>query len=266
VPQYFYIGDQDTNDSVPGADSYDPPDTALVNSLFGTTPLARWSKAQDIYQSIGARATFVMYPGVGHNQTPGILNDIQRFFFPGRVFSNPHIKADVIASQIAGKLHVEWATLPGLVYQVQASTDLSNWTQQGLPSLPGDELIQIFETATATGPSGQFFRVVPVFTPASGTQGRFLAMFTGGSPLTFSCTGLNSGSFTASDGSTGTFTMSGQPLHTVFTIVTAGQAVESPGVFTGDFSGTSGPFSGQFVPTGGPTIPLSGTFELLTVP
>jgi dienelactone hydrolase len=69
VPLRFYIGDQDTNDSVPIADGYDPQDTELVNRLFGTTPLARWPHAEEIYKAAQCTAEFVTYPGIGHTQT-----------------------------------------------------------------------------------------------------------------------------------------------------------------------------------------------------
>src|SRR4051812_13433078 len=69
VPHYFFIGDQDANDSVPYDDSYDPDDAALVDELFGTTPMERWPVAQSIYESAGCNAQFVTYPGVGHSFT-----------------------------------------------------------------------------------------------------------------------------------------------------------------------------------------------------
>jgi dienelactone hydrolase len=66
LPLYFYIGDQDTNDSVPLDDSYDQQDRDLGDHLFGTTPVGRWPKAKEIYDSVGCNSQFVLYPGVGH--------------------------------------------------------------------------------------------------------------------------------------------------------------------------------------------------------
>lgn len=79
VPQLFFIGDQDDNDSVPGNDSYEDEDRALIFDLFGKTPVERWSIAEDIYQSIGANAEFRVYPDVGHELGPA-PTDASNFF------------------------------------------------------------------------------------------------------------------------------------------------------------------------------------------
>ncbi|PWB73144.1 MAG: hypothetical protein C3F15_10100 [Holophagae bacterium] len=84
VPLYIYMGDADTNDSVPFNDSYDPEQRDLVNRLFGTTPIARWPHAEAIYAAAGMNATFVLYPGVGHNLTDQMLDDIADFFEASR--------------------------------------------------------------------------------------------------------------------------------------------------------------------------------------
>lgn len=84
VPLYIYMGDADTNDSVPFDDSYDPEQRELVNRLFGTTPIARWPHAQAIYAAAGMNAIFVLYPGVGHTITNQMLDDIADFFEASR--------------------------------------------------------------------------------------------------------------------------------------------------------------------------------------
>jgi hypothetical protein len=66
VPHFFFIGDQDENDSVPYDDGYEDEDEALIFVLFGPTPAERWGIAEKIYQSVGAKAEFRLYPGVGH--------------------------------------------------------------------------------------------------------------------------------------------------------------------------------------------------------
>jgi pimeloyl-ACP methyl ester carboxylesterase len=85
VPLYIYMGDADTNDSVPFDDSYDPVQRELVNRLFGTSPIARWPHAQAIYAAAGMNATFVLYPGVGHTITNQMLDDIAAFFTANRL-------------------------------------------------------------------------------------------------------------------------------------------------------------------------------------
>lgn len=80
VPQYLYIGDEDTNDSVPFDDGYEDRDETLIFRLFGETPVARWPIAQEIYETIGANSTFRLYSGVGHRVTPIMERDIRVFF------------------------------------------------------------------------------------------------------------------------------------------------------------------------------------------
>ena len=80
VPLFLFLGDQDTNDSVPCEDSYEPEDCDLVFSLFGETPVQRWPKAEQIYKSVGCNCTFRLYPGVGHTTPSQIGEDIIQFF------------------------------------------------------------------------------------------------------------------------------------------------------------------------------------------
>lgn len=80
VPLFFFIGDQDDNDSVPHDDGYDDKDAILIFYLFGRTPLERWSIAQELYESIGANVDFRVYSGVGHTIPPEMLEDVKVFF------------------------------------------------------------------------------------------------------------------------------------------------------------------------------------------
>jgi len=80
VPLFIFIGDQDTNDSVPFDDSYDQEDRDLINPLFGETPVSRWSVSQELYKKAGLDATFRVYPGVAHTITPEMRDDIRAFF------------------------------------------------------------------------------------------------------------------------------------------------------------------------------------------
>lgn len=84
VPLLLYIGDQDTNDSVPFNDSYDQEDRELINNLFGSTPVSRWPKAKEIYESADCNCQFVLYPGVGHQITHEMEIDIADFFDKNR--------------------------------------------------------------------------------------------------------------------------------------------------------------------------------------
>ena len=78
VPLFFFVGDQDTNDSVPYSDGYEDADEALIFELFGETPVERWPIAERIYESVNADAEFHLYPGVGHR--PMAFGDTVEFF------------------------------------------------------------------------------------------------------------------------------------------------------------------------------------------
>ena len=80
LPLYFYLGDMDTNDSVPYSNGWDPEDQELIFEYFGETPVERWPIAEQIYESAGCNTQFVLYPGVGHEITPTMLADIRSFF------------------------------------------------------------------------------------------------------------------------------------------------------------------------------------------
>lgn len=79
VPLLFFLGADDTNDSVPYGDSYDPEDRAAVTELFGPTPVARWSAAEALYRGAFPRAVFRIYPRVGHEITELMWDDIWSF-------------------------------------------------------------------------------------------------------------------------------------------------------------------------------------------
>ena len=80
VPLYLYLGDKDTNDSVPKLDGYEQEDKQLIFQYFGDTPVERWPIAEEIYNSVGCSSQFVLYPGIEHCQTYEIFKDIETFF------------------------------------------------------------------------------------------------------------------------------------------------------------------------------------------
>lgn len=77
VDFFFYLGDRDTNDSVPYRDGYDEQDQALIMRVFGGTPVARWPSAEKLYQ--GLNATFKLYPGVDHAPSSEMDRDVFDF-------------------------------------------------------------------------------------------------------------------------------------------------------------------------------------------
>jgi hypothetical protein len=92
VPKYIYVGDQDTNDAL---DTRDMPqeDRDQICALLSCSPnpiLAnRWPIAQEMYESVGADAQFVLYPGVAHSITTQMWSDIKTFFNQHKVTLPP---------------------------------------------------------------------------------------------------------------------------------------------------------------------------------
>lgn len=79
VPLFIFLGDKDTNDSVPFGDSYDDVDRELINPLFGKTPIERWAISKQLYADAKLNAEFRLYPGVAHTVTPQMRDDIRAF-------------------------------------------------------------------------------------------------------------------------------------------------------------------------------------------
>jgi dienelactone hydrolase len=80
VPLFFFMGNDDDNDSVTHTDSFDPDDRDLVNDTFGFCLLSRWPAAKQIYDSIGSNCTFKLYPDVEHDFTSAMRKDVVSFF------------------------------------------------------------------------------------------------------------------------------------------------------------------------------------------
>ncbi len=68
VRQLIVMGGDDDNDSLDFSDGWEPEAAAIVDELFGTTPLERWPAAEQLYANAGADAEFLLVPGVGHNR------------------------------------------------------------------------------------------------------------------------------------------------------------------------------------------------------
>jgi dienelactone hydrolase len=79
VPLFVFMGELDTNDSVPFDDSYDQEDRDLIYPLFGKKPVDRWQTAKQLYEQAGLAATFKLYPSVQHTVTPLMRDDIRAF-------------------------------------------------------------------------------------------------------------------------------------------------------------------------------------------
>jgi dienelactone hydrolase len=83
VALYIYIGGTDTNDAVDFRGIH-PADQDRIKQLlhYPDDPILanRWPLAESIYTSVGANATFVVYPGVPHTITGEMFDDLLQFF------------------------------------------------------------------------------------------------------------------------------------------------------------------------------------------
>ena len=86
VPKYIYVGDKDDNDAVDYSDGFDDQDRDLIYEIFGDPVYIyqRWLIAEQIFNSVNAHGQFVVYPGVGHNITLSMWEDLQRFFLQNK--------------------------------------------------------------------------------------------------------------------------------------------------------------------------------------
>lgn len=79
VRLFFFLGDEDENDSVIYDDSYDEEDRVVIMNLFGATPVARWPIAEKLYMSTTDNCQFKLYPDIGHSIRGQMWQDIKAF-------------------------------------------------------------------------------------------------------------------------------------------------------------------------------------------
>ena len=84
VPMFYYLGDQDINDSIPFRDGYEPEDEELIFKLFGDTPVKRWDISNELLRTGEGNLLSRLYPGVGHTITKEINEDISDFIIKYR--------------------------------------------------------------------------------------------------------------------------------------------------------------------------------------
>ncbi|MBE5979584.1 MAG: hypothetical protein E7249_10655 [Paenibacillaceae bacterium] len=80
VPQYYYMGADDENDTLPFDDAFSPLERELIIKVLGEDMSVRWEKCQNLYESQNINAQFNTYHGVGHGTTPEINAVIVSFF------------------------------------------------------------------------------------------------------------------------------------------------------------------------------------------
>ena len=263
VPQYFFIGDQDVNDSVPYTDSYDPVDADQVNRLFGTTPLQRWPVAHTLYTNAGCtNVQFVTYPGIGHSFTAQMEDDIKHFFYPTRRFLKRSVHAEMSASPNTNSVRLDWASLSGVTYYLESSTNLTFWYAEGASNYLGDGFYQTIQVAPTNSPA-KLFRLRSTYVPQGGGSGRlfFFNPTYGSGAFTVTCSGLASGSCQTTIAGSGNFTYN-EPIalqgNFVINFPDGGQANFGLTIS----NATSGTFQGVYV-NGSFTNLFGGGYETL---
>jgi Bacterial Ig-like domain len=83
VPQYIYVGDQDTNDAL-DTRGFPQDEKDVICAYLNCNPAPylfnRWPISEEMYQSVGIFNQFVIYPGVTHTITTDMFEDILQFF------------------------------------------------------------------------------------------------------------------------------------------------------------------------------------------
>jgi predicted esterase len=264
VPHYFFIGDQDTNDSVPFDDSYDAVDRELVNRLFGDTPVARWPQAQAIYAAEGCAAEFVTYPGVGHNFTSKMLDDVKRFFYPRAGSATSGIHAKLTIRKASNGLHLQWLSFSELSYILESSADLQMWNTSLAAGFQGTGCHLQFSVPSLNN-SSAFYRIQTFYRPPGDGEGRFFFLNPVNTPpFTITCAGLFSGPCQTSVVGPGIFAYSEEnPSHANLMItLNAGGVAHISLVETNPSSGT---FHLAFT-NGASTSVFDGTYQALRSP
>ena len=81
VPQFIYMGALDNNDTLPFDDAFGDEERRIITRVLGSNMFGRWQPSQDVYRQQGCSAViFRTYPGVGHQYTNEIIQDIFAFF------------------------------------------------------------------------------------------------------------------------------------------------------------------------------------------
>jgi hypothetical protein len=81
IPQFAYMGANDTNDAVLYDDAYSDQERSLVFAVVGRRMMPdRWQAVQAVYESQKASTRFKTYEGIGHGTNRAINTDVAKFF------------------------------------------------------------------------------------------------------------------------------------------------------------------------------------------
>jgi len=128
IPLYFYMGDKDTNDSVPYRDGYDEEDEQLIFQYFGDTPIKRWPIMENMYESVGCDSQFVLYPGVGHNPDE-MSDDVKTFFLEqiAKVEPTPSAPTDYTPYLVGGAVAIVMIGIVAALYMRRRKPTEFRW-------------------------------------------------------------------------------------------------------------------------------------------
>jgi hypothetical protein len=80
LPQFLFMGKNDTNDAVEYDDAYSDSERKTIHSVLGhQMQPERWIKCQDIYIKSNVNVVFHTYKSIGHETNLKIHNDILNF-------------------------------------------------------------------------------------------------------------------------------------------------------------------------------------------
>lgn len=80
IPQFLFMGENDTNDAVKYDDAYSDLERKTIHSVLGQKMQPdRWTKCQDIYKDNNVNVVFKTYENIGHGTNLKIHNDILSF-------------------------------------------------------------------------------------------------------------------------------------------------------------------------------------------
>lgn len=81
VPQFFLMGETDTNDATQWRDCFPKKDADQINRLFGANQIPdRWAATQQILVEVAPQIKCKTYPGIGHSINNDVYNDMESFF------------------------------------------------------------------------------------------------------------------------------------------------------------------------------------------
>jgi hypothetical protein len=81
VPQFLFMGADDTNDAVEFDDAFSAGERERVYQVVGRAMLpTRWAQCEAIYSAARANAAFKIYAGIGHGTNGAVKREVVEFF------------------------------------------------------------------------------------------------------------------------------------------------------------------------------------------